>query len=265
MGRLTDLIAMADDLRVEALAQAIFCAEPGFRDIAAVCSEARRNSFDILPLRVRDHPVTHFITTENLGRTSSWDRIDQFAEPLTADMLVSADAPALSLLDRLSQQAVLFTLGRAGVAGVVTVYDLNQPPAHLLGFGLTLVCEEALGAYLLELLGEDPEDAGAQVIRYGAAGPGYARWKKDKSLDKHGHPVWSLTFGEKKALLERLGTSGFAKRHNLSEEDLLDRLERVRELRNAIGHYDTETRLADPDWVYERMRQASSLAHSFAV
>jgi hypothetical protein len=87
-------------------------------------------------------------------------------------------APALSVLDRLVDNAVLFTLGANGVDGVITIYDLNHPSAHLLGFGLIIVCEEAISQWIRIQLGSDAEAAAEKVRRLNPGGAGYARWKK---------------------------------------------------------------------------------------
>jgi hypothetical protein len=94
------------------------------------------------------------------------DFLESKAVQLTADQLVSRDAPAFALLERLAEEGsqILFCLGRRGVDGVVTVYDLNQPAAHLFGFGLVLICEAELGRLLRERLGEDPIEARRRAV-----------------------------------------------------------------------------------------------------
>ena len=183
--------------------------------------------------------------------------------PLTADILVSADAPALSVLDRLVGKAVLFTLGASGVDGVITIYDLNQPSAHLLGFGLVLVCEEALARWIRLQLGSDADKAAEKVRRLNAAGSGYARWKKLRNTDRHGDLASALTFGEKIGVIEALGPEELARHYQIDASDLLTKLEHMRELRNAIGHYD-EGRLDDPAWVHMRMLETRDIARNLA-
>src|SRR4029077_14522175 len=64
----------------------------------------------------------------------------------TPDDMVSAASPILELLNRLTERRPwLFVMGPRGIDGIVTIYDLNEPAAHQLGFGLCLVVEAALG------------------------------------------------------------------------------------------------------------------------
>jgi CBS domain-containing protein len=111
------LIALADELRVGALAQPPYCADPS-RPLTDVLERATRNGFDFLPVRTAGRPITHVITRTVLEGLSDWSDLGDVMAPVTAEMLVSADAPALSVLDRLAQRSVLFTLGTTGVEGV---------------------------------------------------------------------------------------------------------------------------------------------------
>lgn len=263
MPEVSRLVALADVLRVGSLAQHPYCADPA-RPITEVLHEATRNGFDLLPVRKGDRPITHTITRAALAGLSDWAQLDQVVIPLTADVLVSADAPALSVLDRLDRHSVLFTLGAAGVEGVITIYDLNEPSAHLLGFGLVLVCEEALAAWIRPRLGTDVDQAAAKIRTLNAAGSGFGRWRRLRDADRHGDLATALTLGEKIRVIEGLGPAELAQRVSLASADLVPKLKRVRELRNAIGHYDEES-LADPTWVHKRMVETRDLARNLAT
>jgi hypothetical protein len=150
------------------------------------------------------------------------------------------------------------------VEGVITIYDLNEPSAHLLGFGLVLVCEEALATWIRPRLGTDADRAAAKVRTLNAARSGFRRWKRLRDADRHGDLATALTLGEKIRVIEGLGPAELAQRVGIASTDLLAKLERVRELRNAIGHYDEES-LADPTWVHMRMVEIRDLARSLAT
>jgi hypothetical protein len=258
VAEVSKLVALADELRVGSLAQAPYCADSA-RPLAEVLDEATRESFDLLPVRIAGRPITHVISRTALAGLSHWGQVADVAAPLTADLLVSADAPALSVLDRLDPHSVLFTLGSAGVEGVITIYDLNEPSAHLLGFGLVLVCEEAIAAWIRPQLGADADKAAAKIRKLNAAGSGFSRWKRLRAADQHGDLATALTLGEKIRVIDGLGPGELAQRVGIEAADLLPKLERVRELRNAIGHYDEES-LADPTWVHMRMVETRDLA-----
>jgi hypothetical protein len=260
--RVSDLVALSDELRVGALAQPPYCADPA-HPLSEVLDEATRNGFDYLPVRCGRRPVTSMVSRSALAGLADWSGLTDLAVPLTADILVSADAPALSVLDRLVGEAVLFTLGASGMDGVITIYDLTQPSAHLLGFGLVLVCEEALAQWIRLQLGSDADKAAEKVRRLKAAGSGYARWKKLRDADRHGDLASALTFGEKIEVIEALGPEELARHFRIDSSDLLAKLDHMRELRNAIGHYD-EGRLEDPAWVHTRMLETRDLAQDLA-
>ena len=102
-------------------------------------------------------PVTNMVSRSALAGMADWSGLGEVAVPMTADILVSAEAPALSVLDRLVDGTVLFTLGAAGVDGVITIYDLNRPSAHLLGSGWFSSVEEALARSIRLQLGSDAQ------------------------------------------------------------------------------------------------------------
>lgn len=224
MTTVSRLVALSDELRVGALAQPPYCADPAHA-LGEVLDEARRNGFDYLPIRSGGRPVTNMVSRSALAGMADWSGLGEVAVPMTADILVSAEAPAVSVLDRLVDSTVLFTLGAAGVDGVITIYDLNQPSAHLLGFGLVLVCEEALAQWIRLQLGSDADKAAEKVRRLKAAGSGYARWKKLRDADRHGDLASALTLGEKIRLIDAVGPDELARHYRLDPSDLLPKLE----------------------------------------
>jgi monoamine oxidase len=83
--------------------------------------------------------------------------------------------------------------------------------------------------------------------------------EETQAADQHGDLATALTLGEKIRVIDGLGPGELAQRVGIEAADLLPKLERVRELRNAIGHYDEES-LADPTWVHMRMVETRDLA-----
>ena len=81
----------------------------------------------------------------------------------------------------------------------------------------------------------------------------------------HGDLATALTLWEKIRVMEGLGANkNWHGELASSGRTLVPKLERVRELRNAIGHYDEEI-LADPTWVHTRMVETRDLARSLAM
>jgi hypothetical protein len=260
---LRGLLESADGLRVDAIAQDPFCARPDHDDPRSIYNEARERGFDNLPVQDSDGRIRRVVSTSALANATDWDFLRSAATPLSTDQLVARDAPAFSLLERLGDEEtdLLFCLGRRGVDGLVTVYDLNQPAAHLLGFGLVLICEAELGRVLRECLGEDPSTARERVEAViGRGRMGVRRWERAREADIEVHLASTLTFGEKCELLPEYGLGDLAARLRVEGEWLMAELREIRALRDALAHYDDEDRLADPVWVHERMHRTHSLA-----
>lgn len=260
MSTLRTLLTTAEDLRVDAIAQEPFCAEPARRSPADTYVRAIRQGFDTLPIRDDDGHIRRVIPTTCLSGATTWTQVLDDAIPLDADALVARDAPVFSVLERLAASEVLFTLGRQGVDGVVTVFDLNQPAAHLFGFGLVLIAEDEITEVIRAQLGEDAESAAAGAEhQLGRGRMGLKRWRRARDAGKELHVAATLTFGEKLELLPAYGGNRLASRLGTSPEELLDKLGHIKELRDALAHYDDADRLADPRWVLDRMRLANSL------
>ena len=267
MADLRGLLTSADDLRVDAIAQDPFCAEPGARDPRATYEEARERGFDYLPVRDADGLIRRLVPTASLATAENWDFLGSDAIQLSTDQLVARDSPAFSLLDRLAERdgELLFCLGRHGVDGVVTVYDLNQPEAHLFGFGLVLICEAEVTRVLRQHLGEDPEEAKKRAREVlGRRALGIRRWDRARGENSELHLASSLTFGEKCKLLPYYGLDDLASGLGVEPLWLDSELREINALRNAIAHYDDEVKLTDPVWVHDIMRRTHVLAQRIA-
>jgi hypothetical protein len=244
-----------------------FCVDLSRGDLKKTYHEACKRGFDHLPVRDSDGMIRRVVPTAALANVDSWEGAERHAAPLNADLLIARDAPAFSLLERLAHGSgdVLFCLGRDGVDGVVTVFDLNQPAAHLLGFGLVLICEAEVTRVVRQHLGEDPETAKQRVEAGLTHRPiGIKRWERARQVNTELHLASSLTFGEKCELLPEYGLPDLAERLGVDEEQLMEELLAIKELRDALAHYDDADRLAHPEWVHARMRRAHVLAQQLA-
>lgn len=261
MPDLKSLLDSADDLRVSALAVKPWCALPQLTTVAETYETATDRGYDVLPVRVGAAPITQTVATKWFQGETSWNAVLRRAEPLTAERLVAREASAFRLLDRLQEYDVLFTLGQGGVDGVVTIYDLNQPGAHLLGFGMALICESDVSLALRRELGEDPQIAFERAHRVVPGSRGLRAWKRARRAGRELHVASALMLGEKLEVLRNLGLKELASAHGITESDLDRELDDVLALRNAIAHYDEDDdRLDDPRWTFEKMRVAQRFA-----
>lgn len=262
MPDLRSLVASADGLRVDALVQTPWCAKPMSMTVRQTCDLAVERSFDILPIEDADGQILSTIATLDLQAASSWDDVLPHRKPLTPDRLVAREAPVLRLLERLERHEILFTLGRGGVDGVVTIFDLNQPAAHLFGFGMALICEADVTEALRAELGEEPDVAhhrAAQILKNSRS---LAAWMRARAAGQELHVASRLTFGEKLAVLRENGLAVLAASHGVAPAALDAELRDICDLRNAIGHYNHEDddHLKDPQWTMERMKLAQRFA-----
>ena len=266
MPSLQSLFDSVDELRVGALAQTPFCADFGSgTSPPETYAEASERGYDHLPVRDRDGVIRRVVATAALKDVSTWSRVGKHAVPLTTDTLVARDAPAFSLLDRFvePEHEMLFCLGREGVDGVVTIFDLNAPAAHLLAFGLALIVEAEIAAVLRIELGDEPDEALRRVQGVMPKASGIERWKQARAQGRDLDLAAALLF-EKTQLLNRYGGAALATRCGCSKRALIRELTAVRKMRNAVAHYDENYRLADPRWVHNRMRRTLALARQLA-
>src|SRR5438105_4395672 len=96
MTDLRGLLASADELRVDAIAQEPFCVDPSRGDLKSTYDEARARGFEYLPVRDSDGMIRRVVPTEVLAN-ADWTTAQPHAVLLNADQLVARDAPAFSL------------------------------------------------------------------------------------------------------------------------------------------------------------------------
>ena len=267
MASLQSLFESVYELRIGALAQTPFCADlRSGKSPTDIHAEAIERGFDDLPVRDTDGVIRRVVATSALRSASGWSDVQKRAVTLTADTLVARDAPAFSLLDRFAEpdRVILFCLGRGGVDGVVTIFDLNAPAAHLLAFGLALIVESEVAVVLRAELGEDPKEALRRVQQVLPNASGIARWKQAHAQGRDLDLASALLFFEKTQLLERYGGSALAAQCGCSKRTLMRELTAIRKMRNAVAHNDESYRLTNPRWVHSRMRRTLALARQLA-
>jgi hypothetical protein len=255
------LLASAEDLLVGAIAQEPFCADPGVGSPRSTYEAACHMNFDMLPVHEAGRVMSRVIDRNALRDAGNWTVLGS-ATIAGADILVARDAPAFSLLDRFDASPVLFTLGRHGIDGVVTIYDLNQPAAHLLGFGFALICEAEVTAVVRQFLGADSDHA-AHLVRQARGNRTCRRWETAHQKGEDIHIATTLTFGDKLELMSHYHIADLSQRLGEGEDALLRCLHEINQLRNAIGHYKEEM-LSDSRWVFTHMQQAERLARRIA-
>jgi hypothetical protein len=67
----SELIALSDELRVGAIAQPPFCANPAL-PLAEILDEATRNGFDYLPIKEGQQPITSMVSRSALADMADW-------------------------------------------------------------------------------------------------------------------------------------------------------------------------------------------------
>lgn len=267
---LKNLLETADRITVDAVCQPPYCADLRTTSPRPTYEHATAEGFTYLPVREADGSIRRLVRTEDLAHLEAWDDLSADLDPIGVDDLVARDAPILSLLDRLARvdRPLLLCLGRDGVDAVVTVYDLNQPSAHLFSFGLALVVEGKVGEYLTQHFGDDLDRLEASAERALSRNDRSLKaWRTARRRSEHLDLAPSLTFDAKLKLLEQDGFAEFSRRYGplvgRENADLLSALHGVRKLRNAVGHADEEM-LPDHDWMAEHMRLTHRLADALA-
>lgn len=269
----------ADRITVDAIAQSPACLAPG-DSVQLVYEGARREGFDWLLFRDRDGAIRRFIRPDLLSDVSTWEAVNEratgegpYSRFVGVDDLVARDAPIFSILDRLDRRIEfpLLCLGRNGIDGVLTRYDLVHPAALSFGFSLALVVEGGVGRRVEEILVAKGVTEPARIVELARAARVNERtikgWEKKCKASDQLPLVPSLSFGQKISMLRHLGVDAVAK--DLGGEyaddnagaELLDRhLQDVLSLRNDMAHDDVAL-LLDHRQTSRRLSLAHTLAH----
>jgi hypothetical protein len=261
--QLRELLNSANRLTVDSVSQTPFFLEWGDpRGPRFFYEQARAEGFTQLPVR-QQRSTTRIVLSAELATLDDW-RDSSIGRPIEVDDLVSRDAPLFSLLRRLQMRELLLCLGPDGVDGVVTIYDLNQPAAHMFTLGLALLIEGELANAITRSLSGDRRAVERHVIsvlgqKYGAV----KRWKHDVAADSQLEILSYLSFYDKCRCLTERAVQEIAQAADLDAEEARRQLREVKQIRNNIAHYDAFN-LADYRTVGTRMAIAYRLARKLA-
>lgn len=272
------LLAAAERLTVDLIAQPPIGVDPTRQSPAEAADKAVQERYDVLPIVESDGRIVKYVrrqVLENHRADADWTYVS-LCEILPDD-LATATTPLLDLLGRFTRERPrLFVLGRHGVDGIVTVFDLNQPAAHQFGFGLALVVEAELsreieGAAAISG-GESDTDVDDGIYRR-IQGLGRERhkdirsraaaWRSKIDAGEQLRLTNELVFADKILLVKkmRLGqTLGdrVSAPHGPHVSRFFAAVEQVRALRNAVAHDREE--LANEWKVYKWMQTTMQLA-----
>ena len=265
--KLKSIMDAADRLTVDAIAQEPYCV-PRPESVEDVCRYAKKESFDLLPVRETNGAIRRTVKTALLEGLSTWPEVLERAESLTVDDLIAREAPVLSILGRI-QDRPLFCLGSKGVGGIVTVYDLNQPAAHYFGLALAIVIESEVGRAITDELEQQyPGDRDAAERVAGKADVNIDKWNWAKRKGEHVPLISWLSFGAKLRVLNVIGMARLMERclgryERATSADVLGGdLDEILKLRNDVAH--EKAGLADSKVMCQRLARAHDLAHALA-
>jgi hypothetical protein len=259
----------ADLVTVGSIAEEPWCVD-STRPPSEFYCEAVTRGFDWLPVRDDDKLIRRVVQTSHLEELASFGEVKNSARKLGVEDLVGADAPILSVLDRLQDRPFLFCLGGKDVDGIVTRYDINQPAAHYFGLALAIVIEAAIGQAIdYEYAGSDAAIADA-ARRSQIGGKRLAAWLDNKQSSTQSRLLNQLSLGDKIEILKLRGSESlvakcsdlYARSGDIATQ-LFSDLGQVKQLRDAVAH-ELPT-LADTDAMFHRLRVAHSLAHILAA
>lgn len=220
-------------------------------------AHASTEGFTQLPVRT-GRSIDRIVDTLELEGVSDWDSAPN-GRPIMVDDLVARDAPLFSLLPRLSERDLLLCLGGDGVDGVVTVYDLNQPAAHMFALGLALVIEAEMSAAITACFATQRALESYVISVLGAKNGQVKRWHRATERDQQVEILNYLTFSEKMRCLTQDALERLSVPAKTDAADLRRKLREVQLFRNSIAHYAV-FELADYRSAVAHMRTAYTLA-----
>jgi hypothetical protein len=259
--QIRELLSSVGHLTVDSVSQAPFCLEWGdprgprfFRDHASA------EGYTALPVR-EGRSINCIVQTAELADVTDWARVP-LGRPIEVDDLVARDAPLFSLLPRLDHRELLLCLGREGIDGVVTVYDLNQPAAHMFALGLALLIEVEIAAAITNSLRDQRAVEEHVIAVLGVKNRQIRRWQKAAETSEQVEILNYLTFYEKMRCLTDGAADVLSALAAVHPVELRGQLREVQQLRNSIAHY-AAFELANYRTVVQRMRTAYRLARRF--
>jgi hypothetical protein len=265
--QLRSLLLAAERLTVGDISQAPEVANVSDPNPSRASEIALREGFTWMPIQ-EPGGIRRMIRGEDLLQLTSWKQLDAVATAIEVHHLVPRDAGLFSILDRFSEeQPILFCLGSAGIDGVVTLWDLNQPAARMLALGLVLVVEGEIGRTIHHCLATHHADVDAAVVALTRAPPRIAtpsvrRWKAQRRRSDQTSLLRVLGLGEKLHVLDRAGCiDRFAAQLGdafVDAKELRKKLNELVELRDDVAH--SKPGLQDSVVVWRRMGFALELA-----
>ena len=148
--------------------------------------------------------------------------------PLTEAMLMAADAPLLEFVRTADGQRFRLLVERGGMAGLVTLSDLQRLPVYSVLFGLVLATEMLLVDWVRRRSGGDDE-VWLGHLRKDQRGRVESWWSKAREANVAVDRLSVASFGHERTAAEGLGLFDGA-------ADRLDQLRRVEGLRHQVAH-----------------------------
>jgi len=261
--QIRDLLTSLNQLTVASVSQVPFVVpweDP--RGPAFFFEQATAERYTQLPI-LRDRSIRRIVETAALANVTEWDSAPD-GRRIEVEDLVARDAPLFSVLHRLEDRPLLLSLGPNGVDGVLTIYDLNMPAAHMFALGLTLIVEnEIASAISLSLENQRAVESHVTSILT-RKNKQVQQWEKAVAGGEQVEILHYLTFFEKSRCLTDRAVLLLASAAGVTPEDLKLQLREVRQLRNQIAHYSV-FELNDYRTVVPRMRRLYRLATKLAA
>jgi hypothetical protein len=265
------LMRVAGRLTVELIAQEADFIQLDGRGPEQALRKGFSSGYDFMPVKTGGRLIGICHLRELTEASRSPADIRAVTKPVDVDRLVALDTPILEALRSLRESKFLLCLGRGGVHHVVTVWDLAQPAASQLAFGLALVVEGEVARAIDDWL---ENDGGWDDLRSAASyEPRLAAelrsWEKRRQVADQIALGRSLTFGAKVRLLahvteplDLLRARSKKRWRRANREKIHSELGEVCSFRNKIGH-DSAAQLA-PDRLAHLLEQTRSIAHDLA-
>jgi hypothetical protein len=258
----------ADLLTVGSIAEQPSCVD-SHKPLSEIREHAVNQGYDWMPVRDDDGMIRQLVETKKLKGLEKFSEVKDQARKVTVADLVGTETPIFSILKRLQDRPFLLCLGRSGIDGIVTPYDLNQPAAHYFGFALAIVIESEMARAIEKELVDDEEIA--RIAEEEGVGKKWVtNWREAKQSSTQPRLVNLLSFGDKITLLKRAGASPLMARCSalhfpeaISIEKMLAYLREVLDLRDAVAH--EKPTLHEHSVMFQRLRIAHSLAHAFTA
>ncbi len=264
----------AERLTVALIAQKPYCADPT-RPFEEIVHHADAEGFTSLPVREHDGAIRNVVLTVALRKLGSWNGLASITTPILATSVVADSTPIFAVLGRLRARPPsdppLFVLGPGTISGIVTSYDVNQPAAHYVAFGLALVVESEVADMVMSCVCErrsgPPDEVLQEAIKCHAldCGPELKRWKARKAADCQLPLIAELSFAKKLELAKALGVLEQAAArcgppYARNAAGLTRSLEEARHLRNELAH--DRAGASDHSTVLSRMQMVHDLART---